>query len=88
MLDTFNKLLQPSKPIPPHITAITRIAGEEVAGQAVDAASVEGFISGAALIIAHNAKFDRPMCEAAWPFFRNFNWACSCTQIPWREEGH
>src|SRR5258706_11427671 len=37
---------------------------------------------------AHNAKFDRPMCEAIWPFFRNFNWACSCTQIPWKEEGH
>jgi DNA polymerase III subunit epsilon len=20
--------------------------------------------------------------------FRNFNWACLCTQIPWKEEGH
>ncbi len=59
-----------------------------MAGQAIDAASVEAFVSGAALIIAHNAKFDRPMCEATWPFFRNFNWACSCTQIPWRDEGH
>ena len=56
--------------------------------QAIDAASVEAFVSGAALIIAHNAKFDRSMCEATWPLFRNFNWACSYTQIPRREEGH
>jgi DNA polymerase III subunit epsilon len=49
---------------------------------------VEAFVSGAALIVAHNAKFDRPMCETTWPFFRNLNWACSCTQIPWEEEGH
>ncbi len=88
VLDTFNQLQQPSKPIPAYITAITGITDDEVAGHAIDAASVEAFVSGAALIIAHNAKFDRPMCEATWPFFRNFNWACSCTQIPWKEEGH
>ena len=88
VLDSFNHLQQPRKPIPAHITAITGITDEEVAGQAIDPAAVEAFVSGAALIIAHNAKFDRPMCEATWPFFRNFNWACSCTQIPWKEEGH
>ncbi len=88
VLDTFNQLQQPSKPIPAHITAITGITDDEVAGLAIDATSVEAFVSGAALIIAHNAKFDRPMCEATWPFFRTFNWACSYTQIPWREEGH
>lgn len=88
VLDTFNQLQQPSKPIPPHITAITGITDDDVAGQAIDPASVETFVSGAALIIAHNAKFDRPMCEATWPFFRNLNWACSYIQIPWRDEGH
>lgn len=88
VLDSFNCLQQPRKPIPAPITAITGITDDEVAGQAIDPAEVEAFVSGAALIIAHNAKFDRPMCEAAWPFFRNFNWACSCTQVPWKEEGH
>ena len=88
VLDTFNQLQQPGKPIPAHITAITHITDDEVAGRAIDTAAVETFVTGAALIIAHNAKFDRPMCEATWPFFRNFNWACSFVQIPWREEGH
>jgi len=88
VLDRFNRLQQPKEPIPPHITAITGITDREVAGHSIDAAEVEAFISGAGLIIAHNAKFDRPMCEAKWAFFRNFNWACSCTQIPWKDEGH
>ncbi len=88
VLDSFNRLHQPKKPVPAHITAITGITNEEVAGQIIDPADVEAFVSGAALIIAHNAKFDRPMCEAAWPFFRNLNWACSCTQVPWKKEGH
>ena len=88
VLDTFSQLRQPGKPIPPFITTITGITDEEVAGRAIDSSSVETFVSGASLIIAHNAKFDRPMCEATWPFFRNFNWACSYTQVPWKEEGH
>jgi DNA polymerase III subunit epsilon len=88
VLDSFNHLQQPREPIPAHITAITGITNEEIAGQAIDAGAVEAFVSGVALIIAHNAKFDRPMCESTWPFFQSFNWACSCTQIPWKEEGH
>ena len=88
VLETFNQLQQPAKPIPAHITAITGITDGEVAGHTIDATEVEAFVAGAALIIAHNAKFDRPMCEVTWPFFRNFNWACSFMQIPWREEGH
>jgi DNA polymerase-3 subunit epsilon len=88
VLDNFSALQQPRKPIPPVITAITGITDEEVTGRSIDTGEVERFVSGAAVIIAHNAKFDRPMCEAQWEFFRNYNWTCSCTQIPWREEGH
>jgi DNA polymerase-3 subunit epsilon len=88
VLDTFNCLQQPSKPIPAHITAITGITDGEVAGHTIDPSAVKAFVSGAALIIAHNAKFDRPMCEATWPYFHGLNWACSLTQIPWKDEGH
>jgi DNA polymerase III subunit epsilon len=88
LLGTFSQLQQPKKAIPAHITAITGITDEDVARRTIDPAEVEAFVAGLALIVAHNAKFDRPMCEAAWPVFRNFNWGCSCTQIPWKEEGH
>jgi hypothetical protein len=50
VLDSFNGLQQPRKPIPAAITAITGITNEEVAGQAIDPAAVEAFVSGAALI--------------------------------------
>ena len=49
VVDSFNHLQQPRKPIPNIITAITGITDEEVAGQAIDPAAVEAFVSGAAL---------------------------------------
>ena len=38
------------------------------------------------LVIAHNAKFDRQFVEARFPFFQEKAWACSFSQIPWKEE--
>src|SRR5262249_42065626 len=54
VLDSFNQLREPKKPIPAHITAITGITNEDVAGRVIDPAEVEAFVSGAALIIAHS----------------------------------
>jgi DNA polymerase-3 subunit epsilon len=43
-------------------------------------------VADARIVIAHNAKFDRPICERHWPVLREKNWACSLEQIPWRVE--
>jgi DNA polymerase-3 subunit epsilon len=88
LLDTLNQLHQPAKPIPPEITRLTGITDADVAGQRIDDAAVARIAADAAVVIAHNASFDRQMCEARWPVFREKNWACSCHQIPWRAEGH
>lgn len=48
---------------------------------------VAAFIDGVPLIIAHNAKFDRPFVESRFPIFQNQAWACSFAQIPWNDEG-
>jgi DNA polymerase III subunit epsilon len=88
LLDTLNQLHQPSKPIPPEITCLTGITDADVAGQKIDDAAVARIAAGAAVVIAHNASFDRQMCELRWPIFQDKNWACSCHQIPWRAEGH
>jgi DNA polymerase-3 subunit epsilon len=84
----FNQLHQPSKPIPEAVTLLTGIADADVAGQRIDDAAVEALASRARVVIAHNARFDRRMCEVRWPVFATRNWACSCHQIPWRDEGH
>lgn len=88
VLDTLNQLHQPSKPIPSEITRLTGISDADVAGQQIDDAAVARIAADAAVVIAHNASFDRQMCEPRWPVFQEKNWACSCHQIPWRAEGH
>ncbi len=88
LLDTLNQLHQPSKPIPPEITTLTGITDADVAGQRIDDAAVARIAADAVVVIAHNASFDRQMCEPRWPVFRERNWGCSCHQIPWRAEGH
>jgi DNA polymerase-3 subunit epsilon len=39
------------------------------------------------VVIAHNAGFDRPFCEARLPRFRHLNWACSFADIDWKAQG-
>lgn len=88
VLETLNQLHEPSKPIPPEVTRLTGITDADVAGQRIDDAAVHAMAADAAVVIAHNASFDRQMCEGRWPIFAEKNWACSCHQVPWRDEGH
>lgn len=88
VLDTLNQLHQPSKPIPPEISRLTGITDDDVAGQCIDDAAVQEMVADAVVVIAHNASFDRQMSEVRWPIFAEKNWACSCHQVPWRDEGH
>jgi DNA polymerase-3 subunit epsilon len=87
VIDKFDELRQPNNPIPTEITALTGITDEMVAGRSIDPAAVEAFVADAELVIAHNARFDRPIAEKAWPVFKNLNWACSIDGVPWREKG-
>lgn len=88
VLETLNQLHQPSKPIPSEVTRLTGITDADVAGQRIDDAAVRAMAADAAVVIAHNASFDRQMCEGRWPSFVEKNWGCSCHQVPWRDEGH
>lgn len=78
---------QPSGPIDPEIEAITGITDGMVAGQSIDAARVAAFIEPAAIIVAHNAAFDRPLAERIAPEFANKPWACSMADVDWKAEG-
>ncbi len=84
VLDAFDQLQEPtSGKVPAEITGITT---EMVQGQAIDAQMVMDMVPPAALIIAHNANFDRKFVEKAFPVFSTKAWACSMKQVPWREE--
>ncbi|AYO81041.1 3'-5' exonuclease [Methylobacterium brachiatum] len=77
----------PFMPISPEITKLTGITPEMVQGSMIDVAEVERIIADASWICAHNSRFDRPFAEQITPAFARKRWACSLTQVPWKEEG-
>ncbi|WP_202308536.1 3'-5' exonuclease [Mesorhizobium sp. L-8-10] len=87
-LRTFEGMQEPSIPLPETVTRITGLTSEALAGARIDANALTSFVERADLIIAHNAAFDRPMCEKLNPSFARKPWACSATELPWSQLGH
>lgn len=85
--EPFSRLRQPSRPIPPEVSKLTGLTDAMVEGHVIDPAEVETFIADAALVIAHNAAFDRRFAEAFCPGFALKPWACSFSQIDWKGAG-
>ena len=83
VIDVFSDLRDPGRPIPPQIVRITGITDEMVKGHTIDPKAVTAFIEAADCVIAHNAKFDRPFCEAFAPAFATKSWGCSVAEIDW-----
>lgn len=81
-------LREPSRPIPPEVTALTGIDDATVAGRSIDPAEVARFAGPAALVVAHNAAFDRRFLERFCDVFTTKAWACSMSQVDWRAEGY
>lgn len=77
----------PGSPLPPFITKLTGISDEMVKGQNFDTAPLENELASTGLVIAHNASFDRPMCERMLPAFEAKPWACSMKEVNWKELG-
>lgn len=83
----YGGLQQPTGPIPREITALTGISDAMVAGQIIDMSELKKLIEPADIVIAHNASFDRPFCEAFSPAFAGKAWACSNSEIEWSRRG-
>lgn len=66
---------------------MTGITDEMVYDQIIDAQALRKVIEPADLLIAHNAGFDRPFCEAFSPMFADKAWACSVSEIDWISRG-
>lgn len=87
VMEPFQRFRQPSSTIPPEITQLTGITDEMVAGQSIDPAEVAAFIAPAAIVIAHNASFDRKFAENFCESFSTKAWGCSLNEIDWKAEG-
>jgi DNA polymerase-3 subunit epsilon len=84
--EPFSRFRDPGRPIPA-VTALTGITDAMVAGASIDAAEIEAFLGPAALVIAHNAGFDRRFMERLCGGFATLPWACSWAEVPWADEG-
>ncbi len=78
--DSFQTLVDPGRRLPPFITRLTGIDDEMLAGRPTIATVLPEFADfcGDAVLVAHNARFDRAFLDAAWrevlgrPVTRNF----------------
>ncbi len=86
-MQVYDGLEDPGLPIPKEVQEITGITNAMVRDQRLDAARIADLLDGVDLVIAHNAGFDRPFCEARFERFRHLTWACSFADIPWKEQG-
>lgn len=83
----YEGLREPTVRMSEEAVAITNISPGMLEGKELDAAVVKDLVQRADLLIAHNAAFDRPLCERLDPVFESKPWACSATEVPWKKYG-
>lgn len=87
--DIYSGLEAPAKgPISDTITSITGITNADVEGRTFNDERVNELLTeNDPLVIAHNAKFDRPFVENRFKDVANCRWACSIKEIDWKARG-
>jgi DNA polymerase-3 subunit epsilon len=88
VVDEFQRFREPNIAVPAEVAKLTGITAEMLAGKSIDPEHVSVFLADVVLVIAHEARFDRPFCEAQFPVFATKYWACSNSGVDWRARGH
>lgn len=85
----YNSLNDPGIPISPEASEVNGITDDMVRGKHADWERVAGMLRAADVVIAHNAKFDRPRVHAEFRYAGidapDVLWACSLDQINWKK---
>lgn len=92
IVDSYNELNDPHKPIPPEVTKVTGITDSDVMGKAIDWVHVGDTLKKTHLIICHNSSFDRNFLEIQTPNdiserIKTMPFACTIKDIDWKERG-
>ncbi|MDG0816408.1 3'-5' exonuclease [Bdellovibrio svalbardensis] len=85
---SYSSFQDPERELPKEIVALTGITDEMVAGQKIDWEMVNSLIHESAVVIAHNARFDRPFIDKKSKPSTEKIWACSLKQIDWNVKGY
>lgn len=92
ILDSYNELNDPGKPIPEEVTKVTGITDADVKGKVIDWQHVVQTLKQTHLIICHNSGFDRNFLELQTPeavssSIKTLPFACTIHDINWKERG-
>ena len=93
LIDTYNELQDPGRPIPAEITKITGISDDDVKGAKIDWKLVLERLNNTDLVICHNSGFDRNFLELQTPdevgsHVKTLPFACTIHDINWHERGY
>ncbi|MEO5971674.1 MAG: 3'-5' exonuclease [Bdellovibrionia bacterium] len=85
--DPYSGLQDPGHALSKTTVSLTGLTDELLKGQSIDWKAVSSMMSETSLIIAHNARFDRPFVDQlAEPSESKF-WGCSMSQVDWLSKG-
>ena len=84
---SYTSFQDPGKPLSPEIINLTGITDEMVANQKIDWEQVQQILQESSVVIAHNARFDRPFIDRKSKVSSEKIWACSLKQIDWSKKG-
>ncbi|MEN0060129.1 MAG: 3'-5' exonuclease [Bdellovibrio sp.] len=85
--ESYNSFQDPGRPLTPEIIQLTGITDDMIQGQQIDWEKVNALLTEAQLIIAHNARFDRPFIDKKSKISTEKIWACSVKQVDWSQYG-
>ena len=77
----------PGRPLPPAVARLTGLADADLAGRTIDDDLAVRLLADVDLVVAHNARFDRPFTERRLDGIRHLVWGCSMAQVDWAALG-
>ena len=80
-------LSDPGRALRDEVAARTGLTAQALRARHIDTDAASALIERSDLLVAHNARFDRPFFERVLPATRDKPWACSRLEIPWRAAG-
>lgn len=84
---SYKGLQDPGRPLDPIITELTGITDSDLVNQVLDLKEIENILSSSHLLVAHNARFDRPFLDQISETSRSKVWGCSIEYIDWNANG-
>jgi DNA polymerase-3 subunit epsilon len=85
--DPYSGLQDPGHALSKTTVSLTGLTDELLKGQSIDWKAVSSMMSETSLIIAHNARFDRPFVDQLAEPSESKLWGCSMSQVDWLAKG-